>query len=185
MGETRGKILARNIIAKLDACQQPNEEVLRRLIGLVSEAVMDEDGELDQGLVELEQDISSRYVASDAEHLEGFALGACWGALEVLRTTSETASETAALSRCVEVVRRHWELFQTVDDHPGITQGQLANSLGEKKSNFSQKLARLEKYQMLTVSVIGRTKHLYLTQRGKSALRQASIEAEGIGPIDR
>lgn len=179
VSETRGEVLARSIVTKLDAHRQLNEEILCRLIGLVSETVKDGDGEIDQSLVELEQDMSSRYVASDMGQLEGFSLGACWGALQVLRAVAEAASEAAALSRCVEVIRLHRKLFQTVNEHPGIIQGQLADALGEKKSGFSQKLARLEKYQMLTVSVVGRSKHLYLTRRGREALRQASIEMEG------
>lgn len=179
MNGTRGEVLARSILAKLDAHRQPSEETLRRLIGLIAETATGTNEEIDQGLIELEQDISSRYIASDTRQLEGFSLGACWGSLEVLRAYTEAASEFAALEQCVEVARRHRGLFETVHERPGITQGQLAGILGEKKSNFSQKLARLDKYQMLAISIVGRSKHLYLTRRGEDALKQASVGAEG------
>lgn len=186
MSGTRSEILAQRIVAKLDDHQQVSEEILRRLVGLVSETVVNIDHGADRGLVELEQDISARYVASSAAQLEGFSLGACWGALEVLRAALESASESEMLLLCAEVVRKHLRLFQTVGEHPGITQGELADALGEKKSNFSQKLSRLGKYQMLLVSLVGKRKHLYLTRRGEESLRKVLVETgeqKAYGPM--
>ena len=176
MSRTRGEVLARSIVTQLDAHQQLSEETLRRLISLIAATTVDIGGGIDQGLVDLEQDISSRFISSDASQYDGFSLGACWGSLEVLRAAAETAAEDSMLLRCVEVVRRHRMLFETVHNRPGIAQGQLAVVLGEKKSNFSQKLARIDKHQMLTVNIVGKSKHLYLTRRGEEALRRALIE---------
>ena len=170
MTKSKGAILSERVMRCVTRGQQSDEELFRRMIELLAGAILRTPMDSDVSLLELEEDIDALYTYDEAYRRDGFDVGAYWGMLELYRECVDAETEFTKQAECTELVRRHFDLFCIIDAEPGITQGELAKRLGLKKSNFSQILARLAGSDLYVSSLVGRTKHLYITQKGRAAL---------------
>lgn len=125
---------------------------------------------------DLLQDIGAAYTYGDFDKLEGFAVGACWGSLKTFDACREAKRSTERANAALDVMREHYGLFAEMGEHPGITQGELAQALSKTKSAMSQLLSRLAVYSLFSVSIAGRSKHYYLTRLGERALDEVEGE---------
>lgn len=176
MDKKQETILSQRVESMLSMNNPIDEELFGRLFSMLAESLRDQPSSGSPSLLDLEEDVAARYAYDNASEMEGFATGACWGALELYRECLATYQRAQGARQWAQLIRKHYDLFSIINKEPGISQGTLASYLHETKSNFSQKLARLEKYQLFVSSLVGRTKHLYLTQRGAEAL--AAVEYE-------
>lgn len=114
--------------------------------------------------------------SASVRDLEGFDIGANWASMRLLEECERLQSETDERRSRSAMVRRHVKLLQVVDQNPGVTQRELAESLSVSPSSLSQTLARLKPYGLLVVSRMGRNKHYDLTLQAQRLLRDVHVK---------
>ncbi len=151
-----------------------SEMVYRQLFSAIAQAMT--SGDTHESMRSLFQYVCEAYEYRDADELEGFALGACWGALSSAEAFAEEEMEAEAESKAREVASRYHKLLSLVLEQPGITHADLARRVDSSPSNLTQMLNRVKKYGLITANKVGRSKHYALSRRGK-ALVSANEEA--------
>ena len=112
--------------------------------------------------------------------LEGFDIGACWGAMKVAEAFERQERDVEIRRQCLDKLRskEQWRILEAIGNQPGITQGDLARELGKSASNLSQMLSRILPYRLVTISIDGRRRHYSLTAFGREMLDEVRVSAK-------
>ena len=112
--------------------------------------------------------------------LEGFDIGACWGAMKVVEAYERQEGDAEAHRQCLDKLRskEQWRILEVIGNQPGITQGELASELGKSPSNLSQMLSRILPYRLVAIAIDGRRRRYSLTAYGREVLHEIKGTSE-------
>lgn len=142
-----------------------SEMVYRQMFNAIAQVL--QDGQTPEQMSSLFQHVCEAYEYRDADELEGFAIGACWGALSSAEAIVQEERSVAAESNARKVATKYHKLLSAMLDNPGITHAELAEKIETSPSNLTQTISRLQKYGLFTSNKQGRTKRYSLSRRGK------------------
>lgn len=159
-------IISEDIMRRLAAGREINEESMLKLADALSDAVLSDETNPLSGFADLMMALHADYAYYDADsHLDGFSEGMAYGmtrlaetVLETLDRRSERFLPSSALDHPDVLILSHRN--RTVDAD------RLSSLLGVPEDQVIKALVDLTVERLVSCSIWGRSRHYYLTRRG-------------------
>lgn len=96
-----------------------------------------------------------------------FSIGACWGGVTTAQKCEEHRRDSEQENEEQRFVKEHLALFEAIESNPGSCHHEIAQALGVSDPRLTQIVKDTKPYQLISTSIRGRSKHYYLTRKGK------------------
>lgn len=97
-----------------------------------------------------------------------FRLGACWGGVTTVEKCEEHQRDSEHEKEELRYIGKHQDLFDGINEKPGRCHHEIAEEMGVSDSRLSQIIKEGKLHQLISTSIQGRSKHYYLTRKGKA-----------------
>lgn len=167
------QIISETLYNAFEKDKNPSEEQLRRFFRLVAESISFED--LSSSLVERLASFTEsfyNYSDLDATAERYFDLGACWGAIIIFCDAKNILQDSELAEKLQGVLDQYADLFELIEQQPGIGHSELAEKLQNSASRQSQIMTKLADLGLVSSVKRGRNKDYYLTRKARDLLQR-------------